>query len=62
VFVAPPWPELFRKDDERRHTLDDALKEYPLTLDAYLECGYELVELPKLPVAARVQFILQHVG
>lgn len=62
VFVAPPWPELFRKDDERRHTLEDALKEYPLTLDAYRQCGYELVELPKLPVAARVDFILQHVG
>jgi predicted ATPase len=61
VFVAPPWPELFRKDDQRRHTLEDALKEYPLTLDAYRECGYELVGLPKLPVAERVEFILQNV-
>jgi predicted ATPase len=61
VFVAPPWPELFQKDDERKHTLEDALKEYPLTLGAYRECGYELVELPRLPVADRVEFILQNV-
>jgi predicted ATPase len=62
VFVAPPWPEIFTVDAERRHSFEDGLAEYPFTLEAYRECGYELVEIPKAPVAERVEFILHHVG
>lgn len=62
VFVAPPWPELFRKDEERKHTFEDAMAEYPLILDAYRERGYELVEIPKLSVTERIDLILRIVG
>lgn len=62
VFVAPPWPEIFTLDAERRHSFEDGLAEYPFTLEAYRECGYELVEIPKAPLAERVEFILHQVG
>jgi len=59
VFVAPPWPELFRRDAERRHGFDEALAEYgPLTA-TYRALGYRLVELPKVAVAARADFVLE---
>lgn len=62
VFVAPPWPELFRPDAERRHGLDAAVAEYgPLTA-AYARLGYRLVELPKVGVTARADFVLATLG
>ncbi|MFA7263576.1 MAG: AAA family ATPase [Caulobacter sp.] len=62
VFVAPPWPEIFRADAERRHGFDEAVAEYgPLTA-AYARLGYRLVELPKVEVAARADFVLGVLG
>ena len=61
VFVAPPWPEIFTIDAERRHSFEDALAMYPFDLAAYRECGYELIEIPKAPVAERADFILRSV-
>jgi predicted ATPase len=60
VLVTPPWPEIFETDAERRHSYDDAVAEYPLTLDAYREAGYRLIEVPKAPVRERADFILRH--
>jgi predicted ATPase len=28
VFLAPPWPEIYKTDPERRHGLDVAMAEY----------------------------------
>ncbi len=61
VFVTPPWPEIFKPDQERRHSYDDAIAEYPLTLKAYYESAYQPVEVPQAPVSERVDFILQRV-
>lgn len=62
VFVAPPWPEIYRADAERRHGFDAAIAEYgPLTA-AYARLGYRLVELPKTDVAARADFVLAVLG
>ena len=58
VFVTPPWKEIFRRDEERRHTFEDALAEYELTLQIYPELGYNLIEIPKAPVPERVEFVL----
>jgi predicted ATPase len=61
VFMVPPWKEIFRNDDERRHSFEDGVREYDLLLQIYPECGYELVEVPKAPVAERIDFILCHI-
>jgi predicted ATPase len=62
VFLAPPWPEIYATDPERRHGLDDAVAEYERLLRAYAELGYETCELPKRPVADRVDFVLRSLG
>ena len=59
VFLAPPWPELFAADAERRHTLDDAIAEYERLHRAYPALGYEVVGLPKASVTARADFVLE---
>lgn len=62
VFVAPPWPEIYRTDAERRHGLEEALAEYEPLLATYGRLGYRLVELPKVDAAARADFMLAELG
>jgi predicted ATPase len=58
VFVAPPWPEIYRNDAERKQDLAEAVATTEAVATAYGEAGYELAELPKVSVAERVDFIL----
>ena len=59
VFVVPPWPEIFENDAERRHGLKPALAEYESLLWTYPHYGYEVVEVPKVSVSERVDFVLR---
>jgi predicted ATPase len=43
VFLAPPWPEIYETDPERRHGLDVALVEYSRLLETYPPLGYEVL-------------------
>jgi predicted ATPase len=58
VFLAPPWPEIYRTDPERRHGLDVAMTEYPRLLKAYTSLGYEISILPKVGIPERADFVL----
>jgi predicted ATPase len=62
VFFAPPWPELFEQDEERRHSFDAACAEYERLARAYPQHGYEIVELPRDSVAARADFVEQQLA
>jgi predicted ATPase len=59
VFLAPPWPEIYVTDAERRHGFDAALAEYARLLEVYPSLGYEVVVLPKAAVSERVDFVLK---
>jgi predicted ATPase len=58
VFVAPPWPEIYVQDAERRHGFEEAVVEYARLIRAYPALGYQVVLLPKVGVAARADFVL----
>jgi predicted ATPase len=58
VFLAPPWPEIYATDAERRHGLDAALAEYSRLLEVYPSLGYEVSILPKVGVSERADFVL----
>ena len=57
VFLAPPWPEIFTNDPERRHGLKEAKDEYARLAQALPRLGYRPILLPKSDVAARVRFV-----
>ena len=59
VFLAPPWPEIYVQDVERRHALDAATAEYDRLLAAYPSFGYNISILPKTNVAQRADFVLK---
>ncbi|WP_299967747.1 AAA family ATPase [uncultured Roseobacter sp.] len=62
VFLAPPWPEIFVTDAERRGSLEDAKAEYARLVAAFSELGYVASVLPKTSVADRVDFVLSGLG
>jgi len=59
VFLVPPWPEIHVNDDERRHSLRDALVEYEHLVRLYPALGYDITILPKIDVPARADLVLQ---
>ena len=61
VFVAPPWPEIFEHDEYRKAPYADYLKFHELLLETYQGLGYSLIELPKVAVSERIEFIQSHV-
>jgi predicted ATPase len=60
VFMTPPWPEIFVTDSERRHRFEDAVTEYDRLVAAYGALGYETINLPKVGVGERADFVLHH--
>lgn len=62
VFVTPPWQEIFTNDAERKTTFEAAVVDYEVNTATYRECGYELIEVPRLSVEERVAFVLERVS
>ena len=59
VFVAPPWPEIYATDPERRHGLADAMAEHDRILQGLADLGHRVIVLPKVPVLERRDFVLE---
>lgn len=58
VFLTPPWPEIYRQDAERQHGLEAAIGEYERLRRDYPALGYEVVDLPRISVTERADFVL----
>ncbi|MFD7549947.1 AAA family ATPase [Streptomyces sp. NPDC059816] len=58
VFIAPPWPEIYGRDAERKQSYDEAVRTYESMVETYPTYGYELVRLPLAPVAERARFLV----
>ena len=58
VFIAPPWPEIYRQDAERKQDFAEAVRTYEALAATYRDYGYELIELPRQPVTERLRFVL----
>ena len=58
LFLAPPWPEIYENDVDRRHSLEKALSDHERVSQAYRDAGYAPIMLPRDTVAARADFVL----
>lgn len=58
VFLAPPWPELYRTDNDRRHSFEEAVAEYDRLLSAWRTLGYRLSILPRVSPEGRADQLL----
>ncbi|WP_054308191.1 AAA family ATPase [Mesorhizobium sp. 1M-11] len=59
VFIAPPWPEIFTQDAERKQDLEEAERTFAALADTYPCYGYELITLPRAPIKERLAFIFE---
>ena len=62
VFIAPPWPEIFVQDAERKQDLAEAERTCAAMARVYPALGYALVALPCVDVEARVDFVLERLS
>ncbi len=62
AFMAPPWPEIYVTDADRRHGLDAAKAEYDRLMRAFPALGYDVISLPRSTVSARADFVLACLG
>jgi len=58
VFVTPPWRRIFVSDAARRHGWRDAVAEYDRLVSTYTQLGYAVIELPRVDVRTRADFVL----
>lgn len=61
VFITPAWEEIYKKDQIRQETFEEACLIHDYICETYLDLGYHLVELPKVSVDERVQFIINNI-
>jgi len=62
VFFAPPWPEIFAQDAERKQTLEEAERTFHVMVETYTALGYRPVMLPLTSVEERVSFVLKEIS
>jgi predicted ATPase len=60
TLVAPPWPKLFSRTQDRQHSFDQAVAEYHRIKRAIALLGCTEVPLPLSDVQARVAFVERH--
>jgi len=59
VFVLPPWKAIYVTDAERDHTFEHAESVHRIAQEWYRRCGYQVLEVPRVPVDERCRFVLQ---
>lgn len=62
VFLAPPWPEIYRTDTARRHDSAAAAAEHDRLAALYPALGYTPLALPKLSVEDRANIVVSTLG
>jgi len=58
VFILPPWEEIYTTDSERKQSWEEVLYTHEMMKQTYIEFGYFPIEVPKVSVNDRVDFIL----
>ncbi|MCT8229807.1 AAA family ATPase [Proteus terrae] len=61
VFIAPPWPEIYTQDQERKQTEKEAEETYLAMIAVYKKYNYNLIELPKIEITNRANFIINKI-
>lgn len=61
VFIFPFWPEIFKNDDVRHESAEEAKIIYEYLYAAYIKYGYSPIIVPKINVKDRANFILENI-
>jgi predicted ATPase len=59
ILRAPAWQEIYRQDDQRIQTWEEAAASDAAVTAAWQHYGYDVIDLPFAPVAERLAFLKQ---
>jgi len=62
VFITPPWKKIYRTDNERDQSFEEAIEVYEWIDKWYKHHDYDVVILPKDTIENRVKFILSQIN
>ncbi|WP_306154548.1 AAA family ATPase [Roseovarius sp. MMSF_3281] len=62
VFLAPHWPEIYRRDAERKQDSAEARATSRIMAETYTRLGYTPIPLPRADIETRAAFVLRHIG
>ncbi len=57
IILVPPWPAIYVKTDDRRHSFKDAEAEFFRIRRAARELGCQIIDLPRVDVATRLEHV-----
>tara|TARA_B100000965_G_C19513600_1_gene723065 strand:- start:561 stop:1088 length:528 start_codon:yes stop_codon:yes gene_type:complete len=61
VFYTPIWEEIYINDNERKESVEQAIKIEKFLIKTYESENYRLVKVPKLPIKKRADFIISKI-
>ena len=61
VFYFPAWQRIYMTDEDRKLDYNESAQFGENLKIIYQKLGYELIEVPCIPINERSQFILQHI-
>ena len=61
IFILPPWKKIYKQDNERYESFDEALKIYHALDATYRQYGYAPIEIPKMAIDERIDFIYSNI-
>jgi len=61
IFYTPNWKEIYKQTTQRPETYEEAKKIDLFLKKAFLRFNYNIIEIPKLAINARVEFILKNI-
>lgn len=62
VFLLTPWKEIYKTDDERKMTFNQTYEFHDLICETYSMLDYRLIEVPRMSVRDRADFINEIIG
>jgi predicted ATPase len=61
VFIFPYWEEIYKNDEVRAETKEEAKLLDELIMTAYTELGYEPIIVPKMSIEKRIEFVTNEI-
>lgn len=62
VFILAPWQEIYVNDSERWQTYSESEQLYMGIKETYKSLNYSLVDVPKLTVSKRANFVVNYIN
>ena len=62
IFILKPWKAIYKQDNERYETFEQALVIHDFLVNLYKEFGYSIIDTPFGTVQERINFIINHLA